>query len=287
MNRRHFLLAMATGLLATAARAAGANFGSTRISVLTRGTGPDVILIPGLTASRDIWAGTIAALPGYRYHLIQIAGFAGDPPRGNATGAVAAPAAAEIARYITESGLKAPAIIGHSMGGLIALMIAARWPRRVGRAMVIDMLPAPAAGMGVSVAGLGPLADGLRDALTHSPEGRRALAGLIGLFGGPESDAGKSDPGVVARATHEIATTDLTGELARITGPLTVLYATIPGAQHIDAAAVDRAYREGFANAKNAQLKRVSGSGHMIMFDQPQRFRAELGAFLTAREPGA
>jgi pimeloyl-ACP methyl ester carboxylesterase len=55
-------------------------FESGRISVVTTGSGPDVVLIPGLATSRDVWRGTIAAVPGYRYHLIQIEGFAGTPP---------------------------------------------------------------------------------------------------------------------------------------------------------------------------------------------------------------
>ena len=59
-------------------------FNPTRFSVVVKGSGPDVILIPGLTASRSVWEGTVAAVPGYRYHLVQVAGFAGEPVRGNA-----------------------------------------------------------------------------------------------------------------------------------------------------------------------------------------------------------
>jgi pimeloyl-ACP methyl ester carboxylesterase len=58
--------------------------------VAVRGSGPDVILIPGLSASRGIWSSTVAAVPGYRYHLVQVAGFAGTAPAAIA-GRVAAP----------------------------------------------------------------------------------------------------------------------------------------------------------------------------------------------------
>jgi pimeloyl-ACP methyl ester carboxylesterase len=56
-------------------------FAPTRFSVEVVGSGPDVILIPGLTASKEVWRGTVNAVPGYRYHLVQVAGFAGTAPR--------------------------------------------------------------------------------------------------------------------------------------------------------------------------------------------------------------
>ena len=51
---------------------------------------------------------------------------------------IAAPAAEEIARDIREQGLQKPAVVGHSMGGTIAMMLAARHPDSVGRLMVVS-----------------------------------------------------------------------------------------------------------------------------------------------------
>ena len=78
MNRRTLILA-AVALALAGAPAAAQRFEPTRFSVEVRGQGPDVILIPGLTAGREVWRATAAAVPGYRYHLIQVAGFAGEP----------------------------------------------------------------------------------------------------------------------------------------------------------------------------------------------------------------
>ena len=120
MKRRDFLFtAAAAGVVALVppALAAPARFSSDRISVVVQGGGPDVVLIPGLTASRDMWKGTVAAVPGYRYHLVQVAGFAGTPAGGNASGKVVEPVAAEIARYIGETGLRKPALIGRQKSG--------------------------------------------------------------------------------------------------------------------------------------------------------------------------
>ncbi|HEV2865188.1 MAG TPA: alpha/beta hydrolase, partial [Allosphingosinicella sp.] len=94
MNRRHFLLAgLAFGLAAcnSSLVEAAPRFEPTRFSVQVRGEGPDVILIPGLTSGRQVWNATVNAVPGYRYHLIQVAGFAGEAARGNAQGPMVAP----------------------------------------------------------------------------------------------------------------------------------------------------------------------------------------------------
>ncbi len=219
-------------------------------------------------------------MPGYRYHLFQIAGFAGEAIGGNAKGPVLAPLAEEVARYISANRLRAPAIIGHSMGGTLAMMVAARHPALVGRAMVIDMLPAPAGMFGASAAAIQPLADALLDTLTSTPGGQRLLQSFMG--GGSAARA-SSDSNLVARVTHELALTDLTPELAKIRAPLTVVYATARQDGTIDPAAIARAYQLAYRNAPRAKLVRIANSGHMIMYDQPARFEAAVKAFLATR----
>ena len=281
MDRRTFLEgAAAATALSVAGEAVALTFSSTRISVETRGQGLDVILIPGLTNGRTLWDGTVRAVPGYRYHLVQVAGFAGDPARGNAEGRVVSSVANEVARYIAQHGLKSPAVIGHSMGGIVAMMIAARFPARVGKVMAVDILPSPASGFGFAGAQVKPLADALFGSLMSTPGGRRTLDNLIGRFGGSGIANSSSDSSVVAHATHELATTDLTPELPKIKAPLTVVYAVPASAQ--DAPPIDRLYRSSYAMAKDAKLKRVPGATHMIMYSQAQRFYAEVREFLKA-----
>jgi pimeloyl-ACP methyl ester carboxylesterase len=282
MNRRTLLLSALAATILGSSPAAGqgaAPFAPTRFSVVVKGSGPDVILIPGLTASREIWSGTVAAVPGYRYHLVQVAGFAGSSPRGNASGAVVAPVAEEIARYITANRLTKPAIVGHSMGGTITTMLAARHPSKVGKAMVVDILPQPAGIIGSSASGVRGLAESLRG-LTATPGGRRLVESVMGLFGNDPAD-GRSDADVVARATHELAVTDLTPELPRIVAPLTIVYATPPRTDRVDPAQVSRNYRAAYASAKTARFVPVANSGHMIMYEHPGVFQAALKDFLA------
>jgi N-formylmaleamate deformylase len=257
--------------------AAAPAFVPTRFTVEVVGSGADVILIPGLTASKEVWRGTVAAVPGYRYHLIQVSGFAGAPARGNREGPVVAPLAEEIARYISENRLRRPAIVGHSMGGTLTMMIAARHPDLVGRAMVVDMLPQPAELLGTSAGGIRGLADVLQS-LSGTAFGQSLIDSAVRMFGNDAPVNAKSDRDVVARAAHELALIDLTPELPRIRAPLTVVYAS-PDASL--AATADGIYRRAYAADPAARLLRIDESSHMIMADQPARFAEALRRVLA------
>jgi pimeloyl-ACP methyl ester carboxylesterase len=163
------------------------------------------------------------------------------------------------------------------MGGTVSMMIASRYPARVGKVMVVDMLPEPAGLVGSTASGARGLASALRG-LSGSESGRRLIQSAIRIFGNAEEEESESDPDVVARATHELAGLDLTPELPRIQAPLTVVYASADVNRR---AAADHAYRSAYAPAKGAKLVRIDGSGHMIMYDQPARFGAALKAFLA------
>lgn len=282
MSRGPFTLAcLALGLLGAPA-AAAPSFRPTRISVVARGSGPDVILIPGLAASRGIWTSTAAAVPGYRYHFVQLAGFAGTPAGGNGSGSVAAAAAEEIARYIAARGLVRPAIVGHSMGGSIALMVGARHPEAAGKVMVVDMLPSPRRPFGVPAPVMKPLARFVGDEMQRADRLRQRLKPFVARFGNADWLESNNDAGVVARSVEELMATDLAPELPRIRAPLTIVYAC-PAALPSACGAVSRIYARAYARHPGTRLVRVERSGHTIMWDQPAAFRAALRTFLAAR----
>lgn len=278
MSRRLLLALSAAAALLAAPPAAAAPFQPTRISVAVRGSGPDVILIPGLASSSAVWNGTVAAVPGYRYHLVQVAGFAGTPAGGNSAGRVAGPVADEIARYIAAHRLRRPAIVGHSMGGSIAMMIGARHPDLAGRVMVVDMLPSTIRPFGVPPAAAKPLAKLIGGEMKGVDRLRSDLKSLMGRFGSSDWLESRSDAGVVGRSVSELISTDLTPELPRIRAPLTVLYAC-PASYAC--APVSRAYGSAYSKRPGTKLVRIDRSGHTIMWDRPAAFQAELRRFLA------
>jgi pimeloyl-ACP methyl ester carboxylesterase len=296
MKRRGFLL---TALFALAACASTpeaptqVGFTSDRISVMTRGAGRDVILIPGLSSSRDVWNTTAAALEsGHRVHLVQLNGFAGAPVGGADEGLVSAPAAEEIARYIRETGLDHPAVIGHSMGGTIAMMLAARHPDSVGKLMVVDMFPFMGnmfGGANATPASVMPMADQIRTAMRLSPQGqvseqtRATINSMVRTEAArPEiiEHARLSDVGVTANAFHELIVTDLRPELGNIRAPVTVLY-VIPPNIPFPAEQYDAFIRASYATLPNARIVKIEDSWHFIMIDQFDRFMNEVNTFLA------
>ncbi|HEX8571937.1 MAG TPA: alpha/beta hydrolase [Allosphingosinicella sp.] len=280
MSRRAFLIScVAAALLAGAPALAAEPFKPTRISVTIRGSGPDVILVPGLAAPRSVWNSTVAAVPGYRYHLVQVLGFAGTPAGGNASGPVAAPVADEIARYIRAQGLNRPAMVGHSMGGSIALMVAARHPGVVGKAMVVDMVPAASRIGGFSAPAVRPFAKLIGREYGGIDRIRRELHSIAGRFGNADWLASNNDAGVVGRSIEELIATDLTPELPRIRVPLTVVYAC-PEPLALSRPRIDRFYAAAYARRPGARLVAIPKSGHTIMADQPAAFQNALKAFL-------
>jgi pimeloyl-ACP methyl ester carboxylesterase len=252
----------------------------------------DVILIPGLTSSPEIWQGLTDQLKGrYRVHRVHIQGFAGAPAMDNASGPVAAPAAEDLARYIAEQGLNKPVVIGHSMGGTIGMMLAARHPDSVGKLMVVDMVPFMGAifgPVGATVEQVTPIADqiyagmanGSREA--YDAQAVAAINGMINtesLRAGPIEDMKTSDQKVAAASFRELIVTDLRPELSRITAPTEVLYIRFNDPRMtIDM--VDGIYQAAFSTLPGVKLKRIDDSAHFIMLDQPAVFAAEVNAFL-------
>ena len=262
-----------------------------RFSVAVTGQGSDVILIPGLASSSAVWDDTVKQLrTRYRLHVIQVAGFAGAPVGANAEGPVIQPTVDALDGYIKSAKLKSPAVIGHSMGGLMGLMLARQHPEDLGKLMVVDSLPFYAVVFSpqATVEAVKPQAAAMRDMAEKStPEqwaaGQartlvRMVKSPVGLKAATEA-AIASDPSVTGRAMYDDLTTDLRGEIASIHTPTVMLYPwdEVTGAPQ---AAYDALYVSAYAPMASARLKRIDGALHFIMLDQPAAFAAEVESFL-------
>ena len=270
-----------------------APFQSDRIVVTSQGQGPDVILIPGLASTSEVWRATAARLDDrYRVHLVSIRGFGDVPAGANAEGEISGPVANEIRRYMAVERLERPAVIGHSMGGMIALRVAADGRDRIGRVMVVDSAPFfPALiSPGATVGDVEPLARIAYQALMFLGDAalRNQGTALGDQLGGASDSLFSSvgwqggDRATLAQSLYEVMTTDLRSRLPAIAAPVTVVY----GWSHDDTsprAQIDSLFRASYRNLRTpARFEPVEGAEHMVMLDQPARFMAAVERFLSS-----
>lgn len=98
-----------------------------------------LIFIPGFASSGDVWNETVKTLENdYTCYVLTMAGFAGVPPKDNSSFEYWK---AEIAKFISDNKINKPIVIGHSMGGALAMAIAADYPNVLNKIVVVDALP--------------------------------------------------------------------------------------------------------------------------------------------------
>jgi len=271
------------------ARVEAPAFASDRLSVEVMGSGPDVILIPGFASSRDVWrpmAERLAAT--HRVHLVQLAGFAGEP-WSHGDGAFVQPAVDELARYAAT--LNRPAVIGHSMGGLAGLMLAQQHPEAVGRVMSVDSLPFFSAMFGptATVEGARPFADQAAAAILGADEAgfrQQQEQTAVGMMKTESARAAMvewsmaSDRHAMASAIREVMTTDARPGLAAMNTPVWAVYASDANGG-APAAMADAVWGREYAALPGVKLVRVDDSRHFIMNDQPERLGVLVDEFLA------
>ncbi|QNA82682.1 alpha/beta hydrolase [Sphingomonas sp. So64.6b] len=276
---------------APAAKADAATTQLDHISIQVVGSkGPAIFLIPGLSSPRAVWDGVVSELAKtHRVYLVQVNGFAGDEPRGNLKPGLLDGMVAELDGYIVSEKIKDAALVGHSMGGLVALMMAKAHPDHVSRAMIVDSLPYVGLifNPGATVATMEPQAKMIRDQMAAG-YGKPANAAFAeqtanGLALKPESRAKvkawvmAADPRVSAEALYEDLITDLRPDLASITTPLTVVYAwsaTLPKGR------ADAMFQGNFKAAPHVDYVPIGDTAHFVMLDQPDAFMTALNGFV-------
>lgn len=101
------------------------------------GKGPAIVLIHGLTANHTCWASIAETLaPDYRLIAYDLRGRGGSdkPARGYSLGIHGQ----DLAGLLDQFGLRRAILMGHSLGAHIALVFAARFPRRAAKLVLVD-----------------------------------------------------------------------------------------------------------------------------------------------------
>lgn len=282
------ILQPSVGHCAPAAATATAELRMDHISITESGKGSPVILIPGLSSPRAVWDGIVPELAkSHRVILVQVNGFAGDDAGANLKPGVLDGIVGDLHGYIAKNKLSGAAVVGHSMGGLVGLMLAKAQPGDVGKLMIVDSLPwyGMLFGPGATVDTVKPQAAAMRDRFAASygkpnSAANQAMAARFALR--PEAQAqvagwmDKADLRVSAEAMYEDMITDLRGDMATIATPITMLY---PTSAALPKAVAEPLYTAAYKDAPHATLIEVPDSAHFIMLDQPAVFLKTLTAF--------
>jgi pimeloyl-ACP methyl ester carboxylesterase len=274
----------------TAYPAAAAEIRSFSVSVSGPTAGRQMILIPGLMSSGDVWAETAARYAGrYRVHVLTLSGFAGRAPIGG--DAFLPVVRDELLGYIRAEHLDHPIIVGHSLGGFLAFWIAATAPDIVGPIVAVDGVPFLAALMnpGATSAAMTPQADRMRAmyaTLSSSQLGAQSRMSLPTMISEPSNVeravawAAASDPGTVGRVMAEMSTTDLREDMPRIHSPVLLIGAAKDAPDADALARLTKAYEAQVAKAPHATVVMARRARHFVMMDDPAFFFAALDAFL-------
>ena len=277
-----------TGHCAPAAAASTAEVRMDHISVTETGKGSPVIMIPGLSSPRAVWDGVAPELAKtHRVILVQVNGFAGDDAGANLKPGLLDGIVGDLHSYIAQHKLQGAAVVGHSMGGLVGLMLAKAQPGDVGKLMIVDSLPwyGMLFGPSATVDAVKPQAAAMRDRFAASygkPDAaaNQAMAARFALR--PDAQAkvadwmGKTDVRVSAEAMYEDMITDLRGDMGKIATPITMLY---PTSAALPKAVAEPLYTAAYKDAPHATLVEVPDSAHFIMLDQPEVFLKAATAF--------
>jgi len=240
-----------------------------------------ILFIPGFACSGDVWNDTRAAYEkNYTCYTFTMAGFAGAP-------AEAAPGFKgwenAIATYITQNKINKPIIIGHSMGGGLALAIASDYPDLPSKIIIVDALPCLAAASNpdfksnpnndcsAMVARFAAFtADQFYQMQSHTmPQLMDDTAHLKQVINWSVT----SDRRTFATMYCDFMNTDQRATIANIKCPALVLLESY-------FATFKPTIEAQYANLKGAQLVYANKGKHFIMYDDTDWYNRQLAAFI-------
>ncbi|SIQ05432.1 alpha/beta fold hydrolase [Maribacter ulvicola] len=243
------------------------------------GDGDPILLFPGFACTGDVWEATVETLSKeYECHVFTFAGF-GDVP------AIEKPWLPKInegvVEYIIENELKNPFLLGHSLGGALALWLATE-SNIFKELIIVDALPSTGALMIPSYKSEYMVYD--------SPYNKQVLAMNANDF---ETMAAQMTSGMTKEKSNQekikdwmiqadretyvygytdLLKLDLREDLAKIQTPVTILAATEPYGLDMAKSTYDLQYKA----LEEYTIEFANGSSHFIMFDQPQWFMENL-----------
>lgn len=265
------------------------------IKVEVVGHGRPVLMVPGLNSAGETWSETCAALQKDRVqcHIVTLPGFAGQPASKDASKeAWLDDMRDRLLAYVDDRKLERPVVMGHSLGGFLALGMAIKQPQRFERVVIVDALaflgavrnPAATADQ------VRPMAEGMRKQMLSQDE-TSYRAGVLANLKGMAHDTRRvdtltrwgnaSDRAITAQAMYELMTTDLRGQLDRIRVPTLVLGAWAAYAPYgVTKESTAELYKAQYAKLDGVRVEMSEGGYHFLMWDDPQWLQQQVREFI-------
>lgn len=257
---------------------------STSIRVEKSGNGKPILLLPGFASPASVWMETIKNLKGsFECHAVSYAGFNGVAP-------IAMPwyetIKQDLIRYIQSQKITRVWLMGHSMGGNLAVDIAAEMPDLVVDMIIVDALPCmrelwmP----GVPASALKYDTPYNKQMLAMSDDDFLKNANMMAPSLTIKKDKGDSLIACFAKGDREtyvygytdLLKLDLREPLKKVKAKTLILGAAFP-----DKATVTDNFKKQYVNLSNKTIEIADNSRHYIMFDQPEWFYAKVNSFLN------
>ena len=283
-------VAIAVGIVIALLASVGA-FGQDRIAVERHGdaNGRTVVFIPGLATPGGVFEPYIRSRAGLDAHLVTLAGFGGVPALDPA-GGVMIPSAEAVAAYLQQGGYDDIVLVGHSLGGQIALHVATRLTDRVSHVVVVDSLPFfpglmnpdadPAMVRARGEAMAPALAAMERGAfMTMIEQGAPVQATSAEHQAQVVDYVAQSDQATVAQAMFEALSLDWRAGLGAVRAPVTLM---VPHNAFIGLTPQDLGarYEAQYHLIETLDVQLVADSRHFVMLDQPERFAERLNLII-------
>jgi pimeloyl-ACP methyl ester carboxylesterase len=263
-------------------------FGQTKsypFEVIKSGKGKkSIVFIPGFASSGVVWNETKVNFENeYTCYTLTMAGFAGVKPEINANFKNWESA---IASYIQDQKIERPIIVGHSMGGGLALAIAADYPELIDKIVVVDALPCLAAfGNPMFKSQENTNCTPMKNQITTMSEDafyqmqKRGIGTLMTDVSKQElviSWSVKSDRNTFCDMYCDFSNTDLRDKIAAIKCPTLIL---LQSSFYNSKPVIEAQYK----NLKTAQLAYANKGLHFIMYDDTEWYEAQLNSFIRSR----